>query len=88
MKKFIVCGNSNEYHNYIRMNNKSPQEYVYLHDTQQFRGLSEVHGVFVGTYRQRPDIEEIVHAIRWMNRIPSFQYVIPPDPYYFSGERL
>ena len=82
MKKFVVCGNSNEYHNYIRMNNKSPREYVYLHDASQMRGMSEVHGVFIGTYRERPDIEEVVHMIRMINRIPSFEYIIPPlQPY-------
>jgi hypothetical protein len=85
MKQFVICGNSKEYHDYIRMNNKSPREYVYLHDTGQFYGMSEVHGVFVGTYRERPDIEAVVRTIRLINRIPGSQYIIPPlQPYEWA----
>ena len=80
MKQYIVCGDSRQYFDYIKRTNKDPRTHVYLHDVQQLRGLSEVHGVFVGTYRERSDIEEIVRAIRWMNRIPSSQYIIPPSP--------
>jgi hypothetical protein len=82
MKQYVVCGDSRQYFDYLRRNNKDPRTHVYLHDAQQLLGLSEVHGVFVGSYRERPDIEEIIRAIRWINRIPSGQYIIPPTPNY------
>jgi 2-iminoacetate synthase ThiH len=81
MKKFVICGNSNEYFDYLLRSKKSPQEYIYLHDITQLHGYSEVHGVFCGTYREREDINEVVHAIKRINRLPSFSQLIPPSEY-------
>ena len=82
MKHYIVCGDSREYFDYLKRTNTGPRTHVYLHNAEQLRGLSEVHGVFVGSYRERPDIEEIIRAIRLINHIPSSQYIIPPVAYY------
>ena len=80
MKKFVVCGDSRQYFAYLKANGFSPQNHVYVHSIEQLRGHSEVHGVFCGTYRERDDIQDIVRAIKWINRIPASQWLIPPSP--------
>ena len=67
MKRYIICGDSREYFDYLKRINKSTNTHVYLHDVAQIRGLSAVHGVFVGSWRERPDINDIVWAIRVIN---------------------
>jgi hypothetical protein len=67
MKRYIICGDSREYFDYLKRINKSTNTHVYLHDVLQIRGLREVHGVFVGSWRERPDINDIVWAIRVIN---------------------
>ena len=67
MKRYIICGDSREYFDYLKRINISTNTHVYLHDVAQIRGLSQVHGVFVGSWRERPDINDIVWAIRVIN---------------------
>ena len=67
MKRYIICGDSREYFDYLKRINKSTNTHVYLHDVAQIRGLGQVHGVFVGSWRERPDINDIVWAIRVIN---------------------
>ena len=42
-----------------------------------FRGWSEVHGVFVGSFRERSDIRDIVREIRRINNIDPGQEIVP-----------
>ena len=41
----------------------SKSEYVYLHDATRIRGHRNPRGVFIGTWRQRPDIRDIVETL-------------------------
>jgi hypothetical protein len=87
---FIVSGNHEQYKSWIRdMKNInkiyqadphrsiSLSDFVYLAGVEQFRGHNEVHGYFVGSFRDRPDIRDIVREIRRINNIPHNHQVIP-----------
>ena len=52
-------------------------DYVYIHSEEQMLGLREVHGFFVGTYRERKDLREIVQRIRLINNIPAGVQILP-----------
>lgn len=41
----------------------SMSDYIYIHDVHQIRGLEDPHGVFIGTWRDRKDIAEIVETL-------------------------
>jgi hypothetical protein len=82
-KIFIISGNYAEYTNWIKKNmdrNKikpiSLSNYVYVGNIYRLRGHREVHGYFIGTFRSRPDIRDIVNQIRCINDIPDRNRVI------------
>lgn len=57
--KFIVAGTYAEYKDHIFNMGYSPQEYVYVSDPIQLRGLTEIEGFYIGSYESRPDIDQI-----------------------------
>ncbi len=73
MKVYVVAGNHNEAYEYInrkieeRISNGETVnkigDYVYLDNVIRLRGVSNPHGVFVGSWKQRPDILEIVFEL-------------------------
>jgi hypothetical protein len=83
---YVIAGNHAQANDYIRRKceerfkngetNVSMSDYSYVSTPDTFRGLREVHGVFIGTFRDRPDLEEIVHTIRLINRIPYHDRII------------
>jgi hypothetical protein len=72
-KKFVIAGNHEQAKHWINNHLKKRQaagettlsssEYVIVHGSDVLRGRGEVHGVFVGTWRDRMDIEEIVEIL-------------------------
>ena len=98
-KIFVVAGTHDQYKTYSlkklkegfeycqnngTMFNMSMSNFVYVNGPEVFRGWNEVHGVFVGTYRDRPDIRDIVREIRRINGIHPSQMIIP-DMYIGTG---
>lgn len=61
--KYIVAGNYNEYQAYVKRKPRIEYYYKYVSGVDTLRGLSEVNGAYIGTYYQRPDIEDIKDAI-------------------------
>lgn len=59
MTKFVVAGNYEQYLNHIRKMRYDPNEYVYVSDPLQLRGRETIEGFYIGTWQDRPDIEEI-----------------------------
>lgn len=67
---YIVAGNVHQFNDYV---NKKTQEairnctpykkYVYVSHPDTLRGLSSIKGFFIGTWRDRNDIDEIREAI-------------------------
>jgi hypothetical protein len=71
-KLFIVAGNREQYREWVKTNltrfpNILLQNFVYVSGPEIFRGYSEVHGFYIGNYRERPDIEEIKNMIMIIN---------------------
>ena len=62
-KKYVVAGNYAEYISYIKRKGYSGREYVYVHDISTIMGIHSISGVFIGTWRDRPDIDGIQHQI-------------------------
>ena len=62
--KYIVAGNWNEFTNYTRNRVGDDTMYIYFSGINIIRGLSDISGVFIGTFQSRPDIEEIKSQIQ------------------------
>lgn len=72
-KLFIVAGNREQYREWVKTNltrfpNILLQNFIFVSGPEVFRGYNEVHGFYIGSYRQRPDIEEIMDMISIINR--------------------
>lgn len=61
--KYIVAGNYNEYQAYVKRKTRDQVYYKYVSGVDRIRGLSEIDGYYIGTFYQRPDIEDIKVAI-------------------------
>lgn len=56
---YVVAGTYNEYVNYAR-SKTGDNFYIYVNSPDMLRGLKDPHGVFIGTWIDRPDIEYII----------------------------
>ena len=74
-KIFIVAGNLREFDAYKQRKlyewSVGPSakidpfpEYVYVQNAWQLKGLNEIEGYFIGTYKNRTDLEEIEWSIK------------------------
>ena len=75
-KIFIVAGNHAEYNEWVRENidrfydkntSISLSDFVYVRDIDTLRGHREVHGYYIGSHKNRPDIKQIQEAIFIIN---------------------
>lgn len=55
----VVAGTHQEFENYKRQN-QFTSHYRYVSNPDMVRGLRDLHGVFIGSFRQRKDIIQIV----------------------------
>lgn len=55
----VVAGTHQEFENYKRQN-QFTSHYRYVASPDMVRGLRDPHGVFIGSFRQRKDIIQIV----------------------------
>lgn len=73
-KIFIVAGNLTEFieykekklHEWTKYSNILDPfpEYVYVSNADQFKGRSEIEGYYIGSYKNRNDIDEIYWCIK------------------------
>ena len=73
-KIFIVAGNIAEFEEYKRKklhewteysNILDPfPEYVCVHNAWQLKGLNEIEGYYIGSYKNRPDLDEVTWVIK------------------------
>lgn len=66
-KKYVIAGNYKEYKYFIDKKKFNPEEYVYVNDADSLRGLHDIHGYYVGTWRSRQDIDSIKLNIEMAN---------------------
>ena len=63
MKIFVIAGNWNEFEYYTRDKMLNSTSYVYVANSDALRGHQDIHGVFIGSWRERKDIVEILDAL-------------------------
>jgi len=79
--KYIVAGNYNEYQAYVKRKTRDQVYYKYVSCVDTLRGLSEIDGYYIGTFYQRPDIEDIKALI---TIIKSKQQINSIEPLKFE----
>jgi hypothetical protein len=64
-RTFIVAGNYTEYHDWLKRKGYSEIEYKYVMGAETLKGISaeNLKGVFIGTWKNRSDIDEIRQQI-------------------------
>jgi len=64
---YVVAGNYNEYLEYAKNHAvKYPDEkrrILFVVDRRTFRGVENPQGVFIGTWRKRLDIDQVLYAV-------------------------
>ena len=55
----------------------SLSNFVIFDSLEQFRGWNKVHGFFIGSYKNRPDLRDIVQEIKRINNLHPSETVIP-----------
>lgn len=61
--RYVVAGTYDQYVNYARTKTDDVF-YIYVSGPDMLRGLRDPKGVFIGTWMDRPDIEDIVLNLR------------------------
>jgi hypothetical protein len=87
MKIIVIPGNYNQGLNWAerncrtRWNNGSTSvslsDYIIVTNPDQLHGIRNPHGVFVGTWRERDDIREIIQMLHYQSYIenPALQQI-------------
>lgn len=80
-KTFVIAGTRDQFNGYkhrrIRERVASGEvdfhysDYVYVNNPLSLRGFADPHGVFIGTWKQLPDIKEIVETLIICSRTPN-----------------
>jgi hypothetical protein len=75
-KKYIVAGTQMEFRVWVANRVKHDvmhieSDFVYVSHVNILRGLPDIEGYFIGTYKQRPDIAEIEQQIHIIKAIKS-----------------
>jgi hypothetical protein len=84
MTKFVVAGTFEQYRNHIKKMSYNPNEYVYVSDAMQLRGRVNLEGFYIGTWQDRPDIEDIKLAIT-ISKQQSKLYTTNSQQYLGTG---
>lgn len=80
-KTFVVAGSYEQFRHWRMRKIKqlseqgasfNIQDFVYVSNVHTLFGYNEIHGVFIGSFRERSDIQEIVHIISRTNQCPVY----------------
>jgi len=66
-KKYIIAGTEKEYKDFLKRRNFKSDEYEFVNSPLNIRGMRNIHGFYVGTWKLRKDIDEIKLAIELAN---------------------
>lgn len=79
-KTYVITCSRSYFEEYKRENTRkrwdagdtsaSYSDYVYVWNKDTLRGLRDIHGVFVGDYRMRADLPEIIFMLDIINEKP------------------
>lgn len=71
LMKFVIAGNKQEYDVFIRKYGLSPNQHKYVWDPISVRGAVDPTGFFVGTWKARADIQEVLETMWLCMRTPN-----------------
>jgi hypothetical protein len=74
LMKYVIAGNKREYDVFIHTYKLKPEDHRYVFDPITVRGTVDPHGYFVGTWRDRDDIAEIVETMWLCIRTPNPEF--------------
>jgi hypothetical protein len=63
MKNYIIAGTYEQYKHWLRTKILSPSTHVYVTNPDTLRGVHNPHGWFIGTWRDRDDMEQIFEVL-------------------------
>jgi hypothetical protein len=63
MTNYIIAGNAQEYMDYVK--GKNPDDYRYVTSPQLIVRTLNPHGKFIGSFRKRKDLRQIVSTIKF-----------------------
>jgi len=65
IRVMVVAGTVEEFHEYLREKKSISTVYTFVDGPNKFTGMTKetLHGVFIGTWYNRPDIQDIAGAI-------------------------
>ena len=90
MKTFVIAGTKREADYWIinDLSKKYPfntsmsmSDYVYVSSPEKLKGISDPHGVFIGTWYERPDMLEVIQTLRHCTRVRNEKLNIIMDLY-------
>ena len=90
MKTFVIAGTKHEADYWIitDLSKKYPfntsmsmSDYVYVASPEKLKGISDPHGVFIGTWYERPDMLEVIQTLRHCTRVRNEKLNIIMDLY-------
>ena len=90
MKTFVIAGTKHEADYWIinDLSKKYPfntsmsmSDYVYVSSPEKLKGISDPHGVFIGTWYERPDMLEVIQTLRHCTRVRNEKLNIIMDLY-------
>ena len=69
MKTLVIAGTYDEANNWMKRDvmrrwnagetSSTMSDYIYCNNADRIKGMKDPHGVFIGTWRQRKDMEDI-----------------------------
>lgn len=85
---FVVAGNYAEYETYrrnkmLKDESLKSNDFCFVSSRGDLYGLTEMHGVFVGTYKDRPDIHDVCKRIKIVNKLPTSAELFPGEKLLF-----
>ena len=72
---YVIAGDKKEFNDFLLRNDKTNQYpntiFVYVRSAEAFRGVQNPNGICIGTWKDRPDINEILNNLLIVCRDPS-----------------
>ena len=60
---YVIAGNADQYHDYVKKNYHTGKTYRYVRNKDSIRGVENPDGVFIGSWRERDDINSLMVAL-------------------------
>jgi len=76
MKTLVIAGNYDQATIWMHAKQKRTVTHTVVHNADQLRGMRDPSGIFIGTWRERKDIFEILNMLLVNMTIPSKHKII------------